>query len=1097
MVLKTKHYTISIIFVLLLTSFFTIKVSPFENNLSTTIEDLAFKQEVFIPIDTSLENAKFQPIDIRVEFENLCWAKDETMHPIRVAYEDITGLTEIESQIYDLHFIDENHIDSCSLVFLIPENVNGDETYYVFYDQNEKNAPEYEDHLIIEDTHYFYEPISGQKIDIDYYGIWDDEDVIYGVIQTGELLGNPASQGIFKFKPGSKQVETYNMEQLCVFDMRYGVFGQPDYIGTSCATSVKKQVIVDGNLMIRFRIECFSPREDIKTDNIYTYYHTIGQTRRIYVNVYHEVLEDIEVDEPSILDGTYAGLVSIRSKSATIEKMNLGQILPDIYLYGEDNVINHYEVPSNPSTVEREIVLSTEDDIDIGEKAWICLSDTSTGEAQGIIFNKNTGLVEEDGLQVKAWVKENIKLPGLEADTGNLYLARNSYEPKKGHNPNLKKGFNIHYKAEFITVREKGYESIDLESEVFQDLIEYVPILREDITEGEEEEVERFSLTTFVHFAPSVPLGSLLSAATGKKMPYIYAELFKDNSFKSSGSVGRISLGPVDLDLEGKKTLEKIKTVVGIFDWKSISFFKKIVFPDLEAGRYIVKIFRENPVFGKERKYIGFGIVEVEKNSSTRIYCRPEGGSDFTISDQNNDAVKDVKFLLMRNDVVVADELSDDNGSTILKAPCFPLKPYNLRVIYNGFLIDEKPLKLGYRNILKPLKQSFSIDLYQLKIKLKDTWGFKPAVDINIKTTSEDMFEPTQIFAEKIDTGNYFFPNLFSADYVLTMKYKSFEVSRPISLDRDNTVEISFPAEYEINLNVMNSYGMKLDCGDLFISRNDKTESVEIENDGKTGFTVPPGEYEISVSRGGEEIASQILDIKGGKTLDVVTVEGSVIHLAIIFLGVILILFSFLYMVLKRNFYIGVKIIVFSVLIIAAMLPWWVLNGGDNNGTSTDIKTMLYPPGIVTITHSDGVVGGSISSLPSEFVMLLSLFSIMLVVAGLLSCITIFTKNKFKKTSIGISVLTVVILILTISLFYYAMSLVTELGAGSFIGSGDIEVSIPGSGAIKTLSCEWGPGIGFYLGLIAVLILVFVSVYNKLKNRGFSSGIAWINMIGK
>ena len=101
-----------------------------------------------IPIDTSLKSVKFQPIDIHVDFENLCWAKDEIHHSVRVGFDEGSGIIEIESQIYDLVKTDDTHIKSCNIVFLTPENADGKEKYYVLYDSAETDAPDYEDHII-------------------------------------------------------------------------------------------------------------------------------------------------------------------------------------------------------------------------------------------------------------------------------------------------------------------------------------------------------------------------------------------------------------------------------------------------------------------------------------------------------------------------------------------------------------------------------------------------------------------------------------------------------------------------------------------------------------------------------------------------------------------------------------------------------------------------------------------------------------------------------------------------------------------------------------------------------------------------------------
>ena len=109
-----------------------------------------------------------QPIDILINFENKCWGQDENKHSIRVGMDDKSSITELESQVYNIKFSDGEFIDSCGLVFLIPEEANGEEEYFVFYDSSETDSPDYERYLEVIDSHYFYEPIPGQIIDVDY-----------------------------------------------------------------------------------------------------------------------------------------------------------------------------------------------------------------------------------------------------------------------------------------------------------------------------------------------------------------------------------------------------------------------------------------------------------------------------------------------------------------------------------------------------------------------------------------------------------------------------------------------------------------------------------------------------------------------------------------------------------------------------------------------------------------------------------------------------------------------------------------------------------------------------------------------------------------
>lgn len=1068
-----------IIFIIFLSSINISSSSEIYNK--TDLKNLSFKQEISIPIDTSLEDAKFQPIDIYVEFSNPCWVKDENHHSIRVGYDDGKVITEIDSQIYDLEYSDDNHIISCNLVFLIPENANGKETYYILYDSTETEASDYIDHIFLEDTHYFYEPISGQKIDFDYYKITQDDYIIYGVIQKGEIIGNPVSQYIAKLIPNSKIFETNTIDQLASFDLRYGIFGEPDYTGPAAATKINKKILVDGNLMVRLKIDSISPKGDIISDNIYTYYFSPTGTKRIFVDVNHEVIKTVDIEDPDVLDGIYAGIITIKSRSKTIEKMNVGTLLPSIHVYGEDETIKEYFVPQDPESVEKELILSTEDDVDLGSKGWVSLDDPSTGKVHGLIIQSNKGLIdEEDGIQIKAYTKQNLKLPGIEGDTGSVFFGKNTFERGGSHTTVLPQGFKINFGIAFISNEKDGYEKIDTESELIQTLLKSIPIKRENVTD-EKEGKKKYTLTTYIHLAPSAPMGSLLSAALGKNVPYINAELYKENSLISSGTAGRLPMGAIDLNLEGN-IFQKIKTIIGLFDWKNASFFKKIKFPDLETGTYLIRIFRENRAFGKDRQYIGFSIVEVKKDEKVRIYCRPQSSIKLSILDQNKNGVENVRCSLNFGNVPIYDSFTDKNGLAILKIPTYATKQFTLNVIYQGFLVNKKNVKFNLITQFIPKKESFIIRHYNLIVKIKDTWGFSPEVDVAPTVTSSEMVEQINIIADKLNEGEYTFKSLYPSNYFLNMKYKSFEVEKDIQIDKDENIDITFPAEFEINFDVMNTYGYTLPAGEISISRYGKSDSESIDNNGKTKILVPPGKYNINVYLDGKEIAKQEIDVRGDKKISILTSEESSIHTILIYLGIILVAFFIIFIIWKKKIYTGVKLLAVALLIIALFSPWWVLNGNDGNVTTTT-KTLLVPPKIITFSSSSQVLGGDVSQIPSEVTMVLNLLSMLILISCLIIFITIFTKNKHKKITLILSIFCIILLVLTLSLFFYVMSQITEVGVGSFIGNGDIDTSFPGITENKILTSNWGPGIGFYIGLLAFLILTIFMFYSKLKKR--------------
>lgn len=1081
---KYKKISMTCIIVILLFSIINPNVLSFNNYTQTNLDDLSYKQEIDIPIDTSLAQAKYQAIDVKIVFNNPCWAKDDISHSVRVGFDDGNNINEIESQIYSLEFTDDYHISSCNLVFLIPKEADGKEKYFVFYDSKETVSPEYDDHVELYDSSYYYEPISGQKIFFDYYGFREEGFVIYAVVQKGELIGFPIAHSVAKFLPGSTEVETNNVDQLSNFDMRYGFSEEPGYKGPSWATQVKKQVLVDGNLMGRVRVETISPEGNLKTDNIYTYYYSPTDTKRIFVDINNEILETITIEDTRLYDGTYCGIVSPKSRSATIDKMNIGDILPNLVLYNENDIIEDFSIPPNPDSTVEEEILSTDADIDLGEKAWAALTNPSTGLTHALIVNSNENIIDgiEDGLQVKAFVKQNLKLPGLEADTGNMFIGRNAYDSDRDYNPVMQKGLNISMNVEYITIEKEGHSQLNDESDIFQELVKQRPSSREYDTKDEDEEKERYKLTAYAHFAPSFPMGAILSAVSGKNRSYISAELYKDNSFKSSGSVGRLSLGNIDLDFEGKKLIEILKMLFNLFDWRNTSLFKRIIFPDVEPGIYVIKIFRENIKTDRTREYIGYSIVDIRKNTRVNIRCKSEGTLQLKITDQKDNGVENTKFLLLDGNQIIADTISDENGKGVIYAPINIFKNYKLQTIYQGFLIDEKNIKLGLTSTISPEKETFKIDKYQLKINVKDKWDFAPSIDLNPTLTSSKMIEPITIKAEKIDNGKYLFNDLYGSYYNLTLRYKSFIVEENIEINNDNEINLVFPAEYKIDANIMNQYGENIKDKKITIKRNNKQVEKTIDENGKASFNVPPGVYELTVYSDDEEIAKQKIDLRADKKIDILSKETSLLHTIILILGILLILFSLFIMCWKKLYFTGLKLIIIAIILIAVFLPWWSLYG-EEDGIETNTNVLLIPGKIVTLTETSNAIGGDVSQVPDEVTMVLELLSTILFVTILIIFTSIIIHKRFPKTSFIISLISFILLIAVVGIFFYAMSQLTEVGVGSFIGSGDIDTTIPGEPENVLVNCSWGPSLGFYLVIISFIVLFVTFFQKKIMKR--------------
>jgi len=71
-----KFGAIYIILLLLISSLLTASVSSEDNTPPIWNKKWSYVEEIKLPISTDSQSAKFQPIDIRMEFSKNCWAKN-------------------------------------------------------------------------------------------------------------------------------------------------------------------------------------------------------------------------------------------------------------------------------------------------------------------------------------------------------------------------------------------------------------------------------------------------------------------------------------------------------------------------------------------------------------------------------------------------------------------------------------------------------------------------------------------------------------------------------------------------------------------------------------------------------------------------------------------------------------------------------------------------------------------------------------------------------------------------------------------------------------------------------------------------------------
>jgi hypothetical protein len=152
--------------------------------------------------------------------------------------------------------------------------------------------------------------------------------------------------------------------------------------------------------------------------------------------------------------------------------------------------------------------------------------------------------------------------------------------------------------------------------------------------------------------------------------------------------------------------------------------------------------------------------------------------------------------------------------------------------------------------------------------------------------------------------------------------------------------------------------------------------------------------------------------------------------------------------------------------------------------------TSMYvnPATMIEITKFNGETMLNIAEMPDIFVMFLGA----MIPLALLACVTLvlgvlFKRLKKKNYALLLSLFAVILLVILLPSFILGTTKLTETSIGSVQGSGTLPIFI-GSEEVK-MDCSWGFGIGFYLVLIAVCVIILtvaldirtrIKLYKKL-----------------
>ncbi len=1009
-----------------------------------------FREEIFIPISTNDKLAKYQPIDIEFEFKNPCWGKNEEEHSIRILCWSQNSWYELESQVYDIKSSSTNIIKKCGIVFLIPEFADGNERYFVYYDESKKEKTNYPDHVNVEDSYYYFEPISGIRAEGDYYKVKEDEYVIFGIGQKGKVIFRSLSHTVVKQKPNSKNFGILNSDNTASFSFSYheGVENEDEI--TSDQKLVSKNIHVDGNLMLEFSIVSKSDREHLETSNVYKYYYCPTEHKRISVHVKHKVLKESIVKGITNVDGRYAALISYQSKSESIEKMKFGEILPFLHIYDEDSKIREYKMNTDPEDKKREWIIPYDYDADLGEDAWVSYDEGKNGKAQAIIFSSNKNIVksgtdEKDGIQLKVAEKEFLDAAGAEIDYAAITLGRNSFEKDGVHDLIIPGDLVVEYDAEFFTTETGGYTDVARESKIFQALEKN---RHKDAYDFESGDKKIYTLTVVPRVTGRIMPYPFFNKFTGINLSYVYAELYKDGEFISSNTA--------------------YKPLIGA---------PRIKFPKIESGNYLIKIYRS--ILDKNKNFIGVESVEVKKDTDIKVVCTWPKTITFSAVDQKEEFIENVEVSILKNDTIIDTNITGLNKREF-ELPFSFKEDYKIKAIYKGFNIYEKPVKIFEKNI------GIKLNLYDLIVDIKDKLGFPPGVNIIPYLTSPDMQKSITIYPETIQPGRYYFEDLPESKYNLHFSYASYSENKSFDIPYEKDVlNIAFEETYNLKTLLYDSRGNNLDYNEKTIDIYRNNKKIVDSADLHKKIVLPPGDYMIHIYSNGKNIGLKNIELINDRDVKIVTTTDSKIPLLFTTLTILFIIEIFILLFFKKiSFNTFLKLLSISLIILSIFHPWWSLNAiGTELDVTKETNMFIMPGSMIERVDYQKNVYMNLATIPGVFTnfiggLLLVLFSGLFLI-GISFIPNILLKKRYYKILITASIL---FLILVITAYIFGMSKLTELSLGSLQGQRILEVVLPDK-KLAYMDSTWGLSTGFYLAILAAFTALSAGIIDFLREK--------------
>ncbi len=1004
-------------------------------------KDWSYRQELLPPIPTNDSQAHCQPIDLRLRFEKSCWAENVNNTSIRISCWHKDQWHNIDSQIYSLLKTNGeiSYITECNVIFLIPDFADGTERYYVYYSDGRTPKPNYIDHVVLEDANYTSSPLPELSAQARFYGIIQDGFCIYGVGQEGTLLDRSCAQVVVKQNKGTKEFDIINSDQIVSFAFSYYYGSKEKDESASDQVFIDKKVFIDGNLMVEFGIISESKKKDVQTTAIYRYYYCPLEDKRIYVHVKHEMLKDATVQGIDNIDGRFGSLISLKARSAVVESLNFGAIHPFLNFYSLNDRIEQYQLNQNPSTREREWIISYKNDASVGSEAWLSYGEGKKGKSKAVIFASNEDVVisgtdEQDGVQIKVAEKEYLNFLGTEVDYVSINFGRRAYKIGGSHDISIPSDLIVQFDAEMYATDTGGYEAVRKESAFYKALIKSRKLSGEDPFEREQ---RRYNLTIIPRFGGTRLTHPWLSNRTGNAFPVMWIELHREGHLIVEGPADRF------LFARARKT-----------------------FSDVLEGTYLVKVF-----FKTERKKIftGATILILNKDMKVTVFCTWERTIKFTFLDESGHGIPRIHAWLTNKDGIIFDEnVTTHNGEFIVRAPFNVKEPYYLRAEYKGIVIYDSELQKS----VKKLNVEVIFNLYTFDVIITDVLDMPPGIDITPFLIKSNGNKTQQLTAVDKGNGLFRFEAIPAGDYYLQISFGEFIDTIHVTIPGEsNVIRMSFSAAFDLTIQLFDSKGNTL--------TNDNIEFQIIRDSkiiGKTKektITLPPARYRLNAYLDNKLVGVKQVELISDKHLMLVTTIDSFFPLILSLLLYTLFAFFVILTILKKfSLSSLLKALAILFVIFSLFQPWWLLIGTSPTSPIEKTTALYINPGMMIETKKYyGELTLTLAEMPEIFIMLLAA----IVPLAAFACISlslgiILKRTSKKKYAFLLSVTGVILLTILLPLFYIGTTKLIETSLGAVQGEGILMISI-GSEEVL-MNSSWGFASGFYVACFAVLVVV-------------------------